>query len=112
MASSALTPMPPQPADVSGQMGGMPFSGMGGMMDKKGGAGAPDPNGALRDMYGTLEKVIDQMAKMSEKFKPYADRAKGMLKAGVDAAAGESSQTTQMKPPAGPGGDVSQSFPG
>jgi hypothetical protein len=88
MASSMpqLDAPPPQPPDVSSQMGaGAPFAGVSSMLQQKGdqGGGGANPKGALQAQAEACKKVVDQMAKMEPGFGPFADRIKSLLDAGI-----------------------------
>lgn len=97
---------PGQPPEVTGQMGAgadkTPFAGVGKQMaEKKPGEGGVSPTGAIQSAGEAVEKVIDNMATMSEAFKPFANRIKQFLQAGIAEAvkAGQGGKAA-----AGPGG--------
>jgi hypothetical protein len=92
MASSgmSLDMPPPQPPDVTSQMGASPFSGVSSMLQQKAGqggeqGGGANPKGALLAQSEAVKKVVDQMAKMEPGFAPFADRIRSLLDAGVGA---------------------------
>ena len=79
---------PAQPPEVSGAMGGgpekMPFSGVGAMMaNKPPGPGGASPTGGIQAAADAVEKVIDNIAQQADVFKPYANRMKQIMKAGM-----------------------------
>ena len=108
---------PGQPPDVRAQMGAgaekTPFSGVGKMMGEKPGgpgAGGVSPTGAIQSAGEAVEKVIDNMATMSEAFKPFANRIKQFLQAGI-AEAVKAGQGKEAGPGGGPGGAPSAKPP-
>lgn len=125
----AFDETPALPPDVKASMGAgggddkAPFSGVGKMMagQKPGGAtpGGADPTGAIQQAGEAVEKVIDNMATMSEAFKPFANRIKQFLQAGI-AEAAKAGQTGKPAPPPGgpqasakaPEGPGMMTFPG
>lgn len=121
-----LDETPGLPPDVSSQMGSgadkPPFSGVGSMMAKQkpGGSGGGDvsPTGAIQSASEAVEKVIDNMATMSEAFKPFANRIKQFLQAGVAEAvkAGQTGKPAAGGPPGvsakPPDSSAMMTFPG
>lgn len=109
----AFDETPQVPPEVGAQMGKeTPFSGVGKMMaDQKPGGEQQGPKemGALTSAGQAVEKVIDNMATMADAFKPFANRIKQMLQAGIAEAtkAGQGGKggpaAVSAKPPEGPG---------
>ena len=120
-SAMAFDQTPNQPPDVAAQMGAKPaFAGVGEMMAGKkpeSGPGGVSPTGAIESAGEAVEKVIDNMATMSEAFKPFANRIKQFLKAGI-AEARKSGQpgSAPQGPPAvsakPPQGEEGITFPG
>lgn len=107
------TPQPPP--DVTGQMGGgsdkPPFAGVGEAMAKQKPAspgGGIEQAGALKSAGDAIEKVLDNMAQMSDAFKPFAMRMKQFLQQGLAEA---SKAGPGGRVPGGAGGDRSSAKP-
>jgi hypothetical protein len=72
----------------------MPFADVGKSMGDKG----ANPQGALMMQMEAVEKVLNNMARMNDKMKPYADRAMSVLKAGMSEVSGPSGEAKEAGP--------------
>jgi len=79
-----------------GQAPQMPFAGVGQAMQQK--EGPVNPQGALFMRLDAVEKTLNEMARMNDRYKPYVNRALAILKAGVNEIAGPTGQAKEAGP--------------
>jgi hypothetical protein len=61
-------------------------------------AGPLNPKGKIVDTWGTVKKVLEQLAGMDPKLQPYVGRAVSIMEAGVAEATGGSGGPQQTSP--------------
>lgn len=121
MATSMPNPISagvPPPPDVAAQMGHTsPMDQVTGSVASHLMAGGIAPHGALLSQGQAVEKVIQQMGRISPKFAPWGDKIVTLLKTGLAEAAGGAAHGEPGPPPGGPSlrpptGEGAGSFPG
>lgn len=133
-APMALDRPPALPDDVTAQMGAQnPMAGVAAMIANRSQGQGPmspspaavHPQGQLLAAGESIGKVLDEMARMSDKFAPFGKRAFDIIQAGLAEAVGapppQTAQTPQPGSPetgtssptaAPPEGAAAKSFPG
>jgi hypothetical protein len=104
----ALGQAPPQPPDVTGQMGAGPGPGpMGPIAARQQAAseGQANPHGALMSQASAVKAVLEQMAELEEGFAPFARQAIQVITNGVSAV-------SAAPPPSALPPEMSQAPPG
>lgn len=88
----AIGAAPPQPPDVTGQMGAGPNPGLGSIAARQQAAGAPgqpgaavNPHGAIFAQANAVKTVLEQMAGDEPVFAPFARAAVAAITNGVSA---------------------------